>query len=549
MSAEQRATFFLSPEYKKDKKPEYYHSGDDAVRLFDLSFSYQGLADLTTKFGREQGTFQCVLGVMLNIWSLRQELLGEMDTRELITLAELQPDGTYKFKNDLFGQAQDLKEMYLKGADLVDPALRQRYKREASQAIEIFQALTQQELSQFHEEEIEVSPSMLAVVPSLRAQIHTPQDLQELVARKKKIKVLVGPAQLISISPPHWSHVKEKTGFVWLSECVLIPETQEMFIRQNGKFGKAKEKDLLPYLAYGQTEAQQFSSEEELMSYVNVLMEVGYRQPKVLLDFLVDKLGGLKPLGKIDKNIKAGDFDVTPYFDAISELFAYEFDDPVPHGQFLVSERLRQISDLIRHQIARNEPKALPAIVRGHKELSTANIDLYTKQIQKMAIGIDPGFRVSIDFSLLDCVAGTPLSFMNANSLAGLQANFGVEGVSLLRSLDSRSIANRSELEQFCKMFGKDAHLYSKRGTCAMCGKDTYIWPSEEGGCNVCPVCEVKDDLGLRGDFPTFQDKQDDFDGGETTGHTQGRSRSMGVGSFVASFASPEVRRPYLAVA
>ncbi|MEP7167713.1 MAG: hypothetical protein ABI758_07115 [Candidatus Woesebacteria bacterium] len=572
MSAEQRrqrsvsslAHFELDPTYQKDIEPsKESRSSETNIRQFDLGFSFRGLPDLIKQFGYERGLFQSTLGVILNIWSLRQEMLGEIDTREIITIVAKEIDGRYTFKSELYGQTGDLEFMYKKSIVDSPTALQRRYTQETEQAINTFKTLTHslqpidfslpsrklttELLSRgFHEEEINVSPSMVANLESLRSQIHSIKDLDQLLTKKPKLKVLVGPTQCLTGSPSHWSHHLGETIFVWASECVVNPQTKEIFIRQNGKFGLGEDKNLLPYLTYGQTEKQVFSSEAELMEFMNILMGENYRQPKVLLDFLVDQFGGIQKAGKIDKNIKSGNLNSKPYFEAVHTLFQFELDRMSSGQNIGIQDRLGNFSDIMKHQIARNEPKALSGLVEKYKDAvltqPTISRTSFEKLMGSTALQLDSGFGIRIDMSLLDCVAGTPMSLMNPDSLASMQMNLGTEKVGLLQSLEARKtgISSKEELVNFCEAFGKDPSLYSVQGTCAMCGKHTFIWPREKGGCNVCPVCEVKDDLGLTGQ--TLADMGDlntssvqkDHPGYDSAG-------KMGITDFVAGLGNPKL--------
>lgn len=499
----------------------------EVIRQFDLAFSFRGLPDLIKRFGPEQGLYQCILGIALNIWSLRQEMLGEMDTRELVTLVEIGMGGSLRYKNDLYGQARDLESMYNAGLQFVPDSLKPRYQRESDQAIKIFETLSAplqridfslppQELRGsllahgFHEEEITLSASLLANVASLREGITSIAHLDKVLASNQTIRVFVGPAQTITGSPTHWSHHLGETIFAWASECLVFPDTKEVCIRQNGKFGLGRDEDLLPYLSHSQQESETFTDEAALMQFVNILRELEYQQPKVLLDFLVTQYGGIRPAGKIDTAIVDGTLSIEPYISAITNLFSFELTQLHSTPITQIEARLRNFSDLIQHQIARNEPKALDDLVKQYKKLLSTepqiSVKKFVSKLQTTALSLDSRFADKIDFSLLDCVAGSPMSLVGKMDMVGnLQMNFGSESFSLLQTLDRRKtgISSRAELEQFCKAFGKDASKYSSYRECGMCHKPTFVWGKEHGGCDVCPVCEVKDDFGITGAIPS----------------------------------------------
>jgi hypothetical protein len=107
---------------------------------------------------------------------------------------------------------------------------------------------------------------------------------------------------------------------------------------------------------------------------------------------------------------------------------------------------------------------------------------------------------------------------MNPNALSSLQMNMPT------------SLNSRAQLESFCNKYysqgllSGDASRYSSRGICRMCGKDTFIWSTENGGCNVCPLCEANDNLRRAGD-EGIEDPNTDFSQFDNTEPQESRSR------------------------
>lgn len=476
----------LSPEFALEKKPHTVSQQSTEIRQFDLSHSFAGLPALIQRFGYQRGLFQAAMGVALNIWSLRQEMLGQMNTREVITLIKGENLRGLTFSNDLYGQAQDVALMYLHSIELAPKELQDRYALEAKQAIAVFEQLAEQvtlidvsadrllieqqlQTLGFHQEEIDISPSMVANLASLRASLDSADDLHTLITQQKKLKVWIGPQQVLTVSLPHWSHHLGETGFVWVSECVVIPETGEMYIRQQGKFGKATSTDLVKYLGYGQLTERELSSEEQVMMFLNIIHNQEYFQPQVLLDWLVEQLGGLSEVGKIDRQIKEGELDIRPYFQAVMQIFDLEMQRQTHPQEIAV--RLGEFSDLMKHMIARNESKAIAQLVNVYEQMikdprvqSPRSVgDL----LQRSARQLDYGFKIPIDFSLLDCVAGTPLSLGGKMSL-----------------LSKASGMSRSDL---ASIVGKRAQEWKNGKKCRLCPSVGWV-----GECGVCLRCEMQ---------------------------------------------------------
>jgi hypothetical protein len=112
---------------------------------------------------------------------------------------------------------------------------------------------------------------------------------------------------------------------------------------------------------------------------------------------------------------------------------------------------------------------------------------------------IYPQFLNRIE-SLIDCTKGEILG--GIKGFDGLAPGLnGLDGLALLKKMESQGIKTKEELVAFCKKFNKDPNRF-KPGRCTKC--KVSLW---EGECGWCPVCEVKDDLGL-GALPDVQEKR-----------------------------------------
>lgn len=577
----EKSCFSISSTYTREALPsqEMRLQFTESSRPFNLwsTFKY-GLLELVKIHGREKGITYAALSVVLNMLALQQEMLGKIDTNDIINLVRMDTLGNVFFVNDHFGQAYSIEETLEEFAKEDKNAIvRARYRRENKQIIAILRALTEkvawlmQPMSDsefiaglnaagFHKETITLTPSFVIGVPGLREKYLTIEAIQNLVDNPKKVTVWVGPKQALSISPPHWVHRQGETGFIWMSECLVFEETRDVIVRQSGKFGASDEQSLVKYLSYGQKETKVFNNEDDLMEFVNLISSAQYSQPKVLLDFLVDQLGGIHPVGKIDRQIATSKLSIVPFFNAIQEIYELELDACTNTSEDIVQSRLEAFSDLLRHQIARNEPKALSMIVRKYTE-DAQKVGLNSKNdfatsLQRVAVLSDPGFGIQIDFSLLDCVAGSPLSFASKfSSMSGSMVNpnlsiavSGVNGEQMYltskqaellakypRSPFGARITTPEELHEFCEAFHKKTQRYATRGVCGMCHKETFVWSPSEGGCGVCPVCEVWDVIkAVESQGKDRKKAKTD----ERKNPINSYRSTIGVGDFVASATS-----------
>ncbi|PWU22668.1 hypothetical protein C5B42_05525 [Candidatus Cerribacteria bacterium 'Amazon FNV 2010 28 9'] len=554
-------SFTLSPTYARETPPskEERTRLAEGVRQFNIYSSFRSIEQLVALHGKEKGIFYATLSALMNILALRQEMLGRIDTEDFVNLVQLGTDGRLHFVNDHFGHAIDLSTVLDAFLERTDPLFQPRYRRENKQVIDVLTTLTEgleQVLQQpneeqffkqlkmlgFHEETITLSPMLVIGVPSLRSKLQSFDDVQQLIDGQQTVSVWVGPRQSLHISPPHWCHRGAETGFVWGSETIVFPKTREIIVRQNGKFGATDEKNLLRYLNFQQTEPHLFTTEDELMEYINIFTQTDYKQQKVLLDFLVQQLGGIKHVGKIDRHVNTKRFDVRPYAAAIQKIFTFEYEQLESGDKKGVSTRMSVLSDLMKQQIALNDSKVLDQLVNEYQvsvaEGKTISQQSFSKRMLDFARIVDKRlFDIPIRWDLLDCVAGTPFSLAQAGGL-NLDSAFGIGTLELTRHFHEQGIKTREELVTFCTQVGKDASKYSTQGRCAMCGKQTFIWSSQQGGCNVCPVCEFMDDEKLSSQdlFTPSREKNIDLSE-ESSNHSHGQS--LGLSEFVTSFASP----------
>jgi len=535
--------FQLSPNYKRPQPPLWEKAvlfteklKNLSVKQFDLAYSFSSAKELVKKYGEERGLFLAALGAMMNVLTIRQEMLGSMDTQEIVTQILRGEDDSLFIRSTHYTEAKNLDDEVL--FDQVPKPYRDRFKLEvtqlknlfrtlANQAQEIDLSLPQEQLEEklrtagFREQEIPITPEMLATVPSLIENIHTIDDFYTTTQQGKKIKAWMGPSQSITVSSPSWVHRRGETSLVWGGELCVISGTAEMFVRQQGKFSKAQEKQLLQFLGYQQERPHTFSSEEELMLFVNLVHQENYTQPHQLLEFIIQQAGSLETVPKIDPNIEPGEIDIRDYFPHIHDLFRFEWEQMQGHQRLWkkTSSHLGIISNLVKHKIARNEPVALEQIAEEYKSLHLKADAEFKRRMEKFAVDVDPGFAIKIDFSLLDCVVGTPSSFIakSGNIFSSIEFSYGFGTMEMVKRYHENGLQTREEVVEFCEKVGLSPDLYSTYGKCVMCyekiHKQTFIWSTEDGGCDVCPVCQFMDSNGITEDsFKNNEEEQSSID-------------------------------------
>lgn len=504
-----------------------------SVEQLNFGRTFQDLLEMKDQGEEtEESIWKKMLDIALSLWSMRQEVLGDRQTKEVITPV-YKTDQSISFWSDLHAieniekMLEDGLHKQHNGWSIVPNSHKSRYRRENKQltnrwrkAVDPIKYLdhsgdeyaTTKQLQElgFEEQEIELTPSLIANIPSIRATIHTIDDFMAVIDHKRKLKVWVGSYHHLTLSPHHWIHAQGKSTFIWDTQVVCLPSSKEFWIREHGNFSHTPLPSILDALSWNNDQVPLFSSEEQVMQYIHTLQGYGSVHPSVLLAKITSEIKGYIPAPKMDENVTTGTLPIQEFISVIQDLFTYELERCEQNPQFLVGsyERLQFMAGKVKHLVALNDPTGLDQLLKEYQmqyaSLSSAqHPDSQFNFLNQKALQLNSKFRIQLDWSLFDCVAGTPMSLMNTDSLASLKMNIGAENFNLLQTLDNRSsgISSKEELEKFCKAFGKDASLFSTRGQCVMCHKNTFIWSSEHGGCNICPVCEVKDDMGLYGNL------------------------------------------------
>lgn len=576
MSAEQRRQLF-SVDYQQELQAPFFPTLKESlsfwrkhppVRELDLHSVYQDVLQLTNRYGRENALFAGLLRFSLDLWALQQEMEGRRHTQELATYVTIEDDAVV-FQNKRYPKGTNLQKMYEDSLELITDEKVARYKRENDQVFALYTHLDPwiQKITKIFEQdtftdelitlgftwhEVPLTPSLLATIPSLFSSLTSMDDLYSIIRGGKMIKVLMAPEHLLTVSPQHWLHKKGKSTFWWNTRLIVLPDSKETAIIQNGIFNQTPLIGSIDILAFEQTKKHRFRSEQELMQFINVVTTHTDIHPTVLLDMLVESNELYADAGKIDPNVKEGTLDVEPYIRAVEELLKFELQrcEENPEYQKGLDTRLLMITDLIQHKLARLNATGILDIANEYKQTFDTVLHAQTPLRQKhkffqSALHIDPGFGIKINLSAVDCTVGTLFNGINKVSNIDMKqfgiavdARYGHGAGEYLQTSAKNGIRSHSQLIDFCNRFKLD-HTRFHEGTCRTRGcPSTFV-----GECNVCPACEMLDNFGVSRDWNMdgLQSMVNEAFGGPQDDRQFSSAKKMGITDFVAGLGNPKL--------
>lgn len=468
----------------------------------------------------------------LNMWSLRQEMTGERSTIEVVTPVVMTQEGV-KFWSDVHS-IQDIEELFEHSLDrthngqpIVPETHKPRQRRENRQLTQRWRAATKilqtVDMSQpldeltvqlralgFRQQRIPITPSLIANIPSLREQFSDLEDLFQVIDQQETLTVWAGPAHHMTVSPPHWIHAQGKSSFAWNTQVIVLPETKEIWLSEHGLFSHTPLESILQVLAWGDEEDLTFSSEEEVMMYVNTIMEHSHIPPSVMLHHIVSTLEGFQAAPKIDDNIVEGKFVIQPFLQVVEELFQFELERSQSNPEFLsgMYERLQFVAKKVMHLIALNDAKGLTEILAEYKK-AFASVQTAQKphltfgHLDSFSVSVNQGFKIPIRLDLLDCVFN-PTGYLG--KIAG-------------QNLGSMS---RTQLGD---ILGERAKLWKEGLECIVCHKKGWV-----GECNICLNCEMK----MNTSNPAFSSSMEPLQAVRSTGER------ISSRPFIQLFPPPE---------
>lgn len=537
MSAEQH-THAFSVDYQPELRAPFFGSLKESlffwrthspVRELDLSGVYKDIVMLREKYGPENALLAGLVRFALDLWSLQQEMTGRSHTQEIATFASIE-HGEVIFQNKRYPNGTNLKTMYEASLSQVTDEKVARYTRENDQIFALYSHLApmiRKAHSLLEEDhaiesllalgftwhEIPITPSLMATLPTLFHSLSSMNDLYTIMKSGKTIRVLMAPEHLLTLSPQHWLHKKAKSTFWWNTRLIVLPDTKEIAIIQNGIFSETPLMGSLDFLGFEQTKEKKFKSEQELMQFINVVTTHTDIHPSVLLDMIVREVDLFQPAEKIDPNVMVGSLDIQPYMEGVEKLLRFEFEriDTDPEFAQGVEDRLLIVTELIKHKVARLDPVNMAEIIDmytknfGDKRRATTPLR-QKKPFYQDALRLDPGLDIKIDFSLIDCTVGS--AFKGIDSLSGvspdklsleIDSRFGVGAGEFLQTSSREGITSSAQLNKFCKRFGLDVKRFHE-GKCIVEGcPSTFV-----GECGVCPACEMLDNFGISREWGDF---------------------------------------------
>lgn len=570
-----------SPQPEKNGRPNYEDRLKQAAhhhRFPDLPPSQQTLhSDLfkdmshflygLQKHGRQTARQEIKKMLSGNLLSIAKEMKG---MQWMQTAFKVRRQGARTlFQRSEFKGGDDLRT-YSTQVDetITNPAERARFLKENLQMVEIFDRLeawvadlewsddpavmidqltTLPDGNHFVEDTLPITKELQILFPSLKTKAGRP--LQVYVSRP-----------LVSVSPPSSVHLKRQTSLAWVNRLVYIPDLKELVMIRDGIFSGYDDAEIAEFLTLDEnwpdlaaqeggsepSPDQYFQTEEELLAFIAALPEE-YKQKHAhaILDEVIQRLGGFKPAPKITNVSDELTIDIEAMAEALLDIFEWELltygQDEVAAAQ--VSERLNYLKDIFLHHLATDTAIEWQLAIDHYQTFfgqrhQAVNPEEHFETAQRSYAQFYPELsRIRVDLSLLDCGVGSIVGGFRNMDMGRLQVALGKEGLSLLRRYAHQPIRTEEELKEFCRQFGKDYRRFNKQGECQICHHHTFL-----GECDVCPVCEVKDDLGIS----SWHELAGMPGGLGTEAETLGQSGydstgSTTLGVVVASFATPDI--------
>ncbi len=363
------------------------------------------------------------------------------------------------------------------------------------------------------------------------------------------IEIIELPKKLIFASPSFAFYHDGETTLGRHVRLVYLPQINEFVILAEGLYTGYRDEDIAKLHLLGE-QPKIPASKEELFWYVQALAtEYGNLPPQAVFEHLINLIGHFDA-PSVGEGVVTTDLlqrDLSTQVEYLESIFEYEHHQLLkdPKRSKRLAVLLKQPTQQVMHSALRGQILNVKELLLAYQEsFHTLSSDLRPSDqaFAKRALVINPDFATRV-VSLVDCGTGTILGTPRLGSQS-LETVLGRQNFNQLLSLDlsQKGITNQQDLLEFCRTFGLDNPArFSQIGTCAMCGKQTLIWPREMGGCNVCPVCEVKDNLGIHGDLNSLdQDNSgwENFDPGTTNSLRQTR---VSVSQWCSALFNPGI--------
>lgn len=525
-----------APETKRPSRTERLEQAAKTHRFPDLPASYATQhSDLLKDFdhfllftknrGLAQARRETKRMLSGNFLSIAKEMKGRqwMQTGFKVKKTKAQ---TF-FQRSEFKGGDDLRNYSTKVDDTVkNPEERSRFIKENLQMVDLFDTFAEYIAAlEWSENPDEVTEQLQSLPDGYHFSPQTLPVTKELQILFPALKNKAGQQlnawvsrPLVTVSPTSPVHLKRQTSLAWVNRLVYIPELHELVFLRDGVFSGYNDEEIAEFLtldenwaemSQGKNEDEEisasdyFQTEEELFAFIATLPDE-YRQlhAHAILDEVIRRLGGFKPAPKINNVSEELTIDIDAMSEAILSIFEWELltygEDEIIAAQ--VGERLNYIKDIFLHHLATDTAINWQQSVRhyqtffGQKQ-KAADPNQHVEEAQNLYAKFYPKLAsLQIDLSVLDCGVGTIVGGFNNLNISSLQMKIGVEGLEMLRRFEDRPITTEAELKEFCAQFNKDYRRFiHNQGECVVCHHHTFL-----GECDICPVCEVKDDLGIK---------------------------------------------------
>lgn len=371
---------------------------------------------------------------------------------------------------------------------------------------------------------------------------------QDELGGVQNVELWEHPIKKVLVSPPHPLHHNGETSIARLVRFVYIPSINQFAFLECGLFTAYTSEQITQFFTLdGKGGKPRFENPEDILSYVvNLAENLNELPPNAVFNEIIKIIGYFRGVG-VDGSIADSKIPRTLDTQIAYALEILKFEAELckdPALRATAWQRLTIAEQLVLHSLLR----ATELDVKNHvanyiatysNRLNALKPFRVMPDLRNATVSAHPDFANRV-FSVFDCGQGTMLGGLQTFGSGSLLPTLGLDKFSMLQKLIERGepgITSRHELERVCHLLGKNPDLYSKMGRCGLCGKLTFVWPFENGGCSVCPACEYLDDLGLSpSDFdlsPGWQGKNPPFGKLEQNNHPQ-----IGLSVFVASMFS-----------
>ena len=529
------------------------------IKDLDLGVLFDGyFSDLTEGVDREEAKRRFTSLLEMNLRTYTQEGVGDKDIAEYGTRV-VREEGVIKFPNTCYEDA--LNDQRRESYQIYhDQAILRHFDIELNtwdklwrETIAPFEDLIGEENQRyiiqrlrdlgFVEKSCELNHSLHALFPALAAETTVP--IYEL------------PDKFIMVSPRFFAHHRGQTSIARLTRFVYIPLLNEFAFLERGLFTAYKNEQITEFFTLDGNPKPKFHSSEEILSHVAVLAsEFNNLPPHAVFNLIIEKLG-VFPKIPLHKNVVLDkERSFVSQLEYVDRILEFETELCTQHPDLITSRsrRLDQSTKVIMHSLLRANELEVEKHVNNYLQIFgdigyAQNPKNATKLFNQLTLVSYPDFATRV-VSLIDCGTGTALGGikMGENTFSSIVGSlYGEKGMVLLNKYAKKGgdrPKNLDEVREICQVFHKDPNKYTTWRECGMCKQTTYVWGKENKGCDVCPMCEVWDDI----DHYQAPDTDQGVSWAKTPDGDPVRvqlTASMGISDFLSSCVTPAIMSGY----